>query len=102
MTLFLMVFQAQALTPQPMCVCRPRLALPTCPGTPATTADSSRHSQSGTALCESSQHALLSASFLTTNQLYPASVRLHHGEGLGRDAFFYNTVVPWSSQLREE
>lgn len=34
---------------------------PTCPGRPAMTEASSRHSQSGMALCESSQHALLPA-----------------------------------------
>lgn len=41
---------------------------PTCPGRPAMTEASSRHSQSGTALCESSQHALLPA-FSSSNAL---------------------------------
>lgn len=55
--------QAQAPTPLPVSVWQRPPPGPTCPGMPVTTEASSRHSQSGTALCESSQHALLPASF---------------------------------------
>lgn len=55
--------QAQAPTPPPVSTWQRPPPGPTCPGRPAMTEASSRHSQSGTALCESSQHALLPAFF---------------------------------------
>lgn len=55
--------QAQAHTPPPKSTFRSRRPRPTSRGNPVMTAAFSRHSQSGTAMCESSQHALLSASF---------------------------------------
>lgn len=60
--------QAQAPTLQPMSTWQHPPPGPTCPGRPAMTEASSRHSQSGTALCESSLHALLPA-FSPSNAL---------------------------------
>lgn len=58
---FLPSLQAQAPTPPLASTWWHLPPGPTCPGRRAMTEASSRHSQSGMAMCESSQHALLSA-----------------------------------------